>query len=556
MNAAWIDYLQVEQPASVAPGLIAGIVIGGIVGLLLLVIIGVLLRRISRLSRRQVQYEKVPRKATQTYWPWMSRPPGDVTPFSNDPLSESQPLAARPFLLNSSNYPPQPRESLQHPALDLGTSISGYTTRGGSFADKPSPTASSSRYSHTSGHTSRSGYTTQGGTFADKMPSPTTTTSTTTISTNRTSNSSYNGYNVQGSTLADKVNRHSQPTSTNPARLNNSEHLSPTSDTLELVPRPFLTNRVTDLKMARETIIIDDASPRIVYTGFWERAGRFEEYKATTHGTSGAGARATFTFNGSSIAVFGTIGRENNNGDPLFAPITTYSLDGGVAVPFTHTPNYGIVFRQMFFQAQDLEEKEHTLVIENTVSGKNMVWLDYLQLVSNTERPEDLSPAYSPSNGAELGGRQEFFRGMVTGSAVTILIFVCLFMVALRRVKRKLRRDGDLDAPNFRDFIRNRRRHRSGSSAYDEQLALQVGLLGEEPHAPLKAPLINAPRHDTDLRRATTSSTQGLHGTQSYKRVVPVDPQDSPMDSQESTMVATSSLRTEDQDDIPPAYGS
>ncbi|KAG6865237.1 hypothetical protein C0991_004179 [Blastosporella zonata] len=248
MNPAWIDYFQVEQPTHVASTLIAGVVIGGVLGISLLLIIWFLLRRISRLSQRKVQYEKVPRKATHTYWPWMTRPPADVTPFGSDPFSESHPLS-----LNSiHDAPPESEETSLSGYTTRGSTVadkasnrdsntsghaglSGYTTRGGTSADKtPSPTsASTSRNLNDPGHTSLSGYTTQGGTFADK----TVTLSPTSPRTNRASNTSYSG-----NTVADQINRRSRPTSDAARTIDNP----PTNGALDLVPRPFLAATTTN----------------------------------------------------------------------------------------------------------------------------------------------------------------------------------------------------------------------------------------------------------------------------------------------------------------------
>ncbi|KAG6910372.1 hypothetical protein DXG01_011087 [Tephrocybe rancida] len=253
MNAVWLDYFQVERSTpAVATGTIAGAVVGGVVGLLLVITIGILLLRISRL-RRKIQYEKVPRKANQTYWPWMSRPPGEVTPFVSDPFAETQPLSApRPFSLQ---YPPHTQHTAHSSTyLDAGhrTSLSGYTTRGDTFADKL--TTTTSRDSNATGHTSLSGYTTRGGTFADKTPSSTSaTTSRHSNVTGHTSHTSYSGYTVQGGTQADKASHRSQPSSSSAITVisrNDRDYPPLTDDDLDLRPRPFLGTVVTNRMVA------------------------------------------------------------------------------------------------------------------------------------------------------------------------------------------------------------------------------------------------------------------------------------------------------------------
>ncbi|KAH0580009.1 hypothetical protein H2248_002826 [Termitomyces sp. 'cryptogamus'] len=193
MNTMWIDYFQVERPATVSPGLIAGAVIGGVA--VLLVIIGILLRRISRLKRRRVQYEEVPRKATETYWPWMTRSPGELTPFGSELLSDTRPFngVLRPF---SVHYTPYTPELLEPSNLSIG-SLSGYIVRGDTAADKTmSRESASTGYPSSSGYTdSISGYTVRGDTAADK---------TTSRESTSTACTSLSGYTTRGGTSSDK----------------------------------------------------------------------------------------------------------------------------------------------------------------------------------------------------------------------------------------------------------------------------------------------------------------------------------------------------------------
>lgn len=246
--------------------------------------------------------------------------------------------------------------------------------------------------------------------------------------------------------------------------------------------------------MGAHTIIIDDTDPQVVYTGFWERGGVGQEYQYTTHGTSTAGSRATFKFNGSSIAVYGTIGRENNNGDPSFAPVTAYSVDGSARSSFTGRPRAGVVYRQLFYQSPQLEEeeeKEHTLVIENTLAGRNMFWFDYLQLVSSTERPVT-TPILSPS--PPVGGPHapgvvwpDVFAGVVLGSIGTLvsLVLVCCALVLCVRRRARGRGEADMDdeLAASRSGSRSRTQRPAGRTAFDDQYEAQLALLGDDDYA-------------------------------------------------------------------------
>ncbi|KAF5376679.1 hypothetical protein D9615_007884 [Tricholomella constricta] len=355
--------------------------------------------------------------------------------------------------------------------------------------------------------------------------------------------------------------------------------------------------------MASDTIIIDDVNPRIAYTGFWERGGVGSEYNSTTHGTASAGSRATIKFNGrSSIAVYGTIGRENNNGHPSFAPITEYSIDGSAPSSFKGTPMRGVIYRQLFFQSPTLEEgegKEHTLVIENTLPGRNMFRLDYLQLISSTERPSTSGPAGTGESSfwsillpipAGTGGPYSYMpsydllRGFVMGSFGLLLFLVCIVSISIRRrarLKRSASRDEDLtlDFLEFRrlQIARRRLRRRADSQAYntafDEDREAQIVMLGEDnyPHADTRAYAypersnrsIPLPRSRNQNTSAIEVPSSHLQPTGHYpgddvilnKQTTPNQTRGCPVAIGDDSLSATTSAELDQaRGDIPPAY--
>ncbi|KAG6895883.1 hypothetical protein C0992_011804, partial [Termitomyces sp. T32_za158] len=242
MNTMWIDYFQIEASAKkLSPGLIAGVVVGGIVVIALLVTIGILSRRICR--RRRVRYEKLSPKATHAHLSWMSSSssPGKLTPFGSDPFSDTRPLdgVLRPF---SVHYTPYSPDSLEPPELSNETSLSGYTVRGDTAADKT--TTRQSRESTNTGYTSLSGYTTQGGTSAEKTASSST--SNTSQSASRHSSATGNTSSSPRHTVHAKTdNRSSRPSSGTSAGTDSRRKELPSSTTAssDVRTRP-LTSRV------------------------------------------------------------------------------------------------------------------------------------------------------------------------------------------------------------------------------------------------------------------------------------------------------------------------
>ncbi|KAG6820575.1 hypothetical protein H0H93_014802 [Arthromyces matolae] len=246
---------------------------------------------------------------------------------------------------------------------------------------------------------------------------------------------------------------------------------------------------------------------------------------------------------GSSIGVYGSIGRENNNGHPLYAPVTTYRLDGGKPESFTHDPQRGIIYRQLFYQADNLEEgpgKEHTLVIENTLPNRNMVWLDYLQYVSSSERappPQPYPHDHVSQPQPVCLGKGWFFGSFLMGCGFGIVMFVFLVLITARGIRAKklalALRDREA-AVELVDGQETRHTRRSGSRHYASGDAeAEVGLLSAE-----------------DDEASSTSTSQDTHGCQPrIKRAAPVEGASlldiPPMSSRGA---ATS------QTDAPPAY--
>lgn len=107
---------------------------------------------------------------------------------------------------------------------------------------------------------------------------------------------------------------------------------------------------------------------------------------------------------GQSIQVYGTIGRDHSNGDPAFAPITTYTIDkqNDSTSTFTGKPDTDILYKQLFYQSPKLSNGQHELVITLTTSNMNTMWIDYFQI----EASAPSAPKFSSGviAGAVVGG--------------------------------------------------------------------------------------------------------------------------------------------------------
>ncbi|PFH46476.1 hypothetical protein AMATHDRAFT_7767 [Amanita thiersii Skay4041] len=129
---------------------------------------------------------------------------------------------------------------------------------------------------------------------------------------------------------------------------------------------------------------IDDSDRNIVYTGVdWGAAsggGPGLEYNSTAHGTSHSGSRFAYTFRGTSISAFGTLGSISSG--PV-SPNGTFSIDNGETITFQTHPVNSNLYRQMYFQTEDMLDDVHTLVVTIT-SDIVIFWLDYLMVTPST----------------------------------------------------------------------------------------------------------------------------------------------------------------------------
>ncbi|KAI0918323.1 hypothetical protein AcW1_009763 [Taiwanofungus camphoratus] len=171
-------------------------------------------------------------------------------------------------------------------------------------------------------------------------------------------------------------------------------------------------------------LTIDDTSSRLIYRGSWVESGSSNEYNSTTHGTGTAGSSVDFVFNGTFVAVYGTVGTTRSN--------STYVLDGSPPVSFVAPKPPSPVYREAFFSSSVLSAGLHTLNVTAMGEG-SYFWLDYLQYTSTYDgqetepTPSPASPSSSVNPSAEAPR-----RSIPTGAICGIVIGgVCVVLVAV-----------------------------------------------------------------------------------------------------------------------------
>ncbi|KAF7984902.1 hypothetical protein HWV62_10911 [Athelia sp. TMB] len=176
---------------------------------------------------------------------------------------------------------------------------------------------------------------------------------------------------------------------------------------------------------------VDDTDTSINYSSNWVLITDLKNpqgYNHTQHLTRVTGSSATFTFNGTQIAVLGSYGSTG--------PTSQYSIDDGP--PTTFTPMFNTsseIYSQVFYTSPVLDAGEHKITIA-LVSG-DWYWFDEFQYVpsSASTHPKAKAPV-----GAIIGG--------VIGGVVVVL---GLLLLLLRW--RKRRRGNHVYSPALIDEI-------------------------------------------------------------------------------------------------------
>ncbi|KAJ7615643.1 hypothetical protein DFH06DRAFT_123673 [Mycena polygramma] len=130
--------------------------------------------------------------------------------------------------------------------------------------------------------------------------------------------------------------------------------------------------------MTMSVAIVDDRDPLLRYVGAWYDAGSPQEFQGTTKWTATAGSTTSFTFVGTSLAVYGSVAvRTAPHASLSF--VVDNSITGTYAVP---TDIAADVHHVALWASPALANGSHTLVMTQTGvqadPGNGEIFLDYL----------------------------------------------------------------------------------------------------------------------------------------------------------------------------------
>ncbi|KAJ7728578.1 hypothetical protein DFH07DRAFT_757210 [Mycena maculata] len=129
------------------------------------------------------------------------------------------------------------------------------------------------------------------------------------------------------------------------------------------------------------SVIVDDQDVLLQYNapGGWIPGGTSFEYMGTTTSSKTLGDSVIFTFEGSSISVYATVG-------PSGGSSMGFGIDQSVISLYSAPAVTSAMYHQVLWTSAFLPEGSHTLeMIQNSSYPNNTIFLDYL--LYNTHRP-------------------------------------------------------------------------------------------------------------------------------------------------------------------------
>lgn len=216
------------------------------------------------------------------------------------------------------------------------------------------------------------------------------------------------------------------------------------------VPSTSTSNLAAVPAGATASLLVDGNSDQVAFNGNWSTAGTNGE----CHGTTTPNNYATFTFQGTQVAVFGTV----SDSDLSNTWLSTYTIDDqqpGEPVNLSYllqTSDKPLLSESkiQLYQTPVLQDGSHTLKVDFN-SGNRPFWLDYfvytpspsLLPVTTQNPPQDLPSQLGPANtagGSSLSPKQ--IIGITTGSVLALILLLAsiIFAIRLKRSRRKYSR--------------------------------------------------------------------------------------------------------------------
>ncbi|THU79588.1 hypothetical protein K435DRAFT_523372 [Dendrothele bispora CBS 962.96] len=199
---------------------------------------------------------------------------------------------------------------------------------------------------------------------------------------------------------------------------------------------------------------INDNDPRVLYEGPWVLTSNGTgPFLITTHETTTSGSKASLTFKGSGIVVFGTVPKSN---DTVLPPTVNYTVDA--APPFTTAQPFASdhIQNQPLFAIGQLNDSDHQITIDVLNASAPYLLNHFFVFPHNfsqtsVDGPSSLKPSAQPTvvgvstqSPLSLQSAADMVRmstlkatAGVLGSLVVILFFTSLLLFyRLRRLRK------------------------------------------------------------------------------------------------------------------------
>ncbi|PVF95125.1 hypothetical protein CPB86DRAFT_764620 [Serendipita vermifera] len=169
-------------------------------------------------------------------------------------------------------------------------------------------------------------------------------------------------------------------------------------------------------------VIVDDQDRDIFYDNTWVTEIGESDFRNTVSTVAGRDSVCTLTFNGTEVAVYGTITPSTNS--TAVARIG-FMIDGKMGDTFNGPPDLRGVHHIQFLHATDLKPRDNTLIM-NQLGSKGFA-LDYIVYKTTNYVSTTRSQSHKKTNTGAIVG------GVVGGVAFIAILAIAAFVILRRR---------------------------------------------------------------------------------------------------------------------------